>query len=122
MPKYVPEEEYSWIWHPFYGVFLEYGYQRHRLLEMRHPEILTMPKVIGSDEVLVDYDPARGYIRVDEAAHRIVFVRYPLDNISAKERVPLAEVDKVFRVKYGFDDAYSSVMDRRIDWSLEDVN
>lgn len=117
MPKFIPVEQYSWVWHPFYGTFTASGYMQHRKIEWNHPEILKLPVIENGEEILLDYDPPRGYVLVEQGL--IKYARYDQSKYvikGTKDKAPKAAIDELVRKTYKLDPRLPTVFLEPVWW------
>ena len=113
MAKYIPIEQYTWVWHPFYGVFTEVGYMRHREIERLHPEIHHLPVYEDEAEILYDYNAPRGYMTVCRIDNTLTYVRYDQSKYAirgTKDKANAQEVDAVVRKNHGLPKNFTRVL------------
>ena len=107
--KTVREEEYSWIFHAFYGTFFVAGYSNHEWLYYNHPELHTLPRA----EEEIPYDPPRGCVRVDRTQKRLYYTRYDQSQYAmagSTERVYADALDEGFRQRFKIPSAFGGVL------------
>jgi hypothetical protein len=117
--RYQPEEEHSWVWHPFYGAHSERGYMQHTTIFKRHPELQKLPHHEHGQETVQDYDPPRGTVRVDRSGKKLYYSRYDQSKFGiagTSDSADSKEVDQDIRHHFNVPSDFKSVIHSKPIW------
>jgi len=117
--RYQPEEEVSYVWHPFYGVHSENGYMRHNVIFNQHPELKKIPSIKNGEETQHDYDPPRGTVLIDRPNKTLHLTRYDQSKFGikgTKDSADAHEIDNHIRKRHNVPADYNVVLHSEPHW------